>query len=199
MTIEIPQYCLKAYALLFSKHGVREEFRQSELNWIVSTSMKKKIFSVLLRYGWIKKHLRETYTCTNPSDAIKELLEFRVPEILKNAERAYAFTGLSAVEIWSDFSYIQRGKEKSPYFIKVLRKDLKYWKAFFNKNEIQNYVKSGAAIGEYVIFIPVSHLFFEEKDGFKVDSLKETMQCAKSNDIYDYATEYMKNKYKTMI
>lgn len=195
MTIGMPQYGLKAYALLFSKHGVQGEFRQAELDWIVSVSMKKKIFSLLLRSGWIKKHPSGAYSCTNPSDAIKGLLEFRVPGIMKNAEKEYSFTRLSAVEIWSDFSYVQRGMEKSPYFIRVLKKDLKYWKEFFNKNEIPNYVGSGAAIGEYVILIPVSSLSFEEKSGFKVDSLKEAMKHAKSNDMYSYASEYMGRKY----
>jgi hypothetical protein len=195
MTIEIPQYGLKAFALLFSKHGTQGEFRQSALDWIVSVSMKKKIFSLLLRSGWIKKHPNGAYTCTNPSDAIRGLLEFRVPDIIKNAEREYAFTQLSAVEIWSDFSYVQRGMEKSPYFIKVLRKDLKYWKEFFNANEIPNYVGFGTTVGEYVILIPVSKLSYDEKMGFKVDALKETMEYAKSNDIYSYASEYMSRKH----
>lgn len=195
MTIEIPRYGLKAYALLFSKHGAHGRFKQSELDWIVSSSMKKKIFALLLKRGWIKKNPDGTYSCTNPSDAIKGLLEFRVPKIIKNAKKEYAFTQLSAVEIWSDYSYVQRGMEKSPYFIKVLRKDLKYWRAFFNSNEIPNYVQSGANIGEFVILIPVSTLSFEEKSGFKVDSLKKTMRYAKSNDIYAYASEYMENKY----
>lgn len=195
MTIEIPQYGLKAYALLFSKHGVCEKFMQSELDWIVSTSMKKKIFSLLLRNGWIKKNYDKTYSCINPSDAIKGLLEFRVHKIIKNAAKKYAFTQLSAVEIWSDFSYVQRGLEKSPYFIKILKKDLKYWKEFFNNNEIPNYINLGGTIGEFVILIPVTSFLFEEKDGFKVDSLKETIKYAKSNDIYNYALEYIENKY----
>ncbi|MBU1201185.1 MAG: hypothetical protein KJ583_04010 [Nanoarchaeota archaeon] len=195
MAIEIPQYGLKAYALLFSKHSTSGEFRQSELDWIVSTSMKKKIFSLLLRTGWIKKNSQGTYSCINPTDVIRGLLEFRVPEIIKNAGKIYAFTQLSAVEIWSDFSYVQRGLEKSPYFIKILKKDLKYWKTFFNRNEISNYINSGGTIGEFIILIPVSSLSFEEKNGFKVDSLKETIKYAKSNDVYAYASEYIKKKY----
>lgn len=196
MTVEIPQYGLKAYALLFSKHGVKEEFKQSELDWIVSSSMKKKIFALLLRRGWIKKNPAGTYSCTSPSDAIRGLLEFRVPNIIKNAKKEYAFTQLSAVEIWSDYSYVQRGMERSPYFVKVLRKDLKYWKAFFNNNQIPNYVRSGTTVGEFVILIPVSKLSFEEKNTFKVEPLKETARYAKSNDIYAYVSEYIKNKYR---
>jgi hypothetical protein len=195
MTIEIPHYGLKAYALLFSKHGAKGEFRQSELDWIVSTSMKKKIFSLLLRSGWIRKNNNKTYSCTSPADAIRELLNFRVPEIMQDSKKPYSFTRLSAVEIWSDFSYVQRGIEKSPYFIKVLRKDLKYWKSFFNSKEIPNYIDTGAAIGEYIILIPVNGLNMKEKDGFKVDSLKKTMKYAESNDAYSYAAQYMKSKY----
>ena len=195
MTVQIPQYGLRAYALLFSRHGVKEGFRQSDLDWIVSTSMKKKIFSLLLRAGWIVKKSSETYSCRNPTEVIKGLLEFRVPHIMKPAKKKYAFTRLSAVEIWSDFSYVQRSVEKSPYFVRVLHKDLKYWKEFFNKHEIPNYVSAGATIGEYVVLIPVRDLFFEEKDGFKVDSLKITMKYAEANDIYDYAAKYMTQKY----
>lgn len=195
MTIEIPQYGLKAYALLFSRHGISGQFRQSELDWIVSVSMRKKIFSVLLKRGWLKKHSRETYSCINPSDAIKGLLEFRVPELIKTAEKKYAFTRLSAVEIWSDFSYVQRSFEKSPYYVKVLQKDLKYWKEFFNVNEIQNYIESGTNIGEYVILIPAKRISFDLKDGFKVESLEKTAKFAGSNDIYAYALEYMQDKY----
>jgi len=111
MTIEIPQYGLKAYALLFSKHGTEGRFGQSELDWIVSSSMKKKIFSLLLRSGWIVKQSKQTYSCTSPAEAIKGLLEFRVPDVVKQATRQYSFTQASAVEIWSDFSYVQRGRE----------------------------------------------------------------------------------------
>lgn len=195
MTIEIPHYGLKAYALLFSWYGTQGEFRQSRLDWIVSESMRKKIFALLLKTGWIKKHPNGNYSCINPLEVIRGLLEFRVPQVIKNAKRKYAFTQLSAVEIWSDFSYVQRSMEKSPYFIKILKSDLKYWKEFFNKQKIPNYVGSGTTIGEYVILIEVDKFSFEEKNGFKVDSLKKTRKYAKSNDIYAYASNYMESKY----
>ena len=181
MTSEIPQYCLRAYSLFYTKHGSREPFRQSELNWIVSQSMKKKIFSALLKAGWIIKHSRDTYKCLEPVIIVKGILEFKVPQIIRQASKPYAFTNLSAVEIWSDYSYVQRGMEKSPYFIKILRKDLKYWKEFFNKRGVPNYVREGSTIGEYVILIPSSEVKFDNKDGFKVDRLNETLKTAKSN------------------
>lgn len=196
MAIEIPRYGMKAYAMLYAKHGTKEKFRQAELDWIVSESMKKKIFSLLLRNKWIKKNTDNTYSCVNPSEAIKTLLEFRVPELLKKAVKDYALTKMSAVEIWSDYSYVQRSVEKSPYFIKILKKDLKYWKSYFNKNSIPCYENQGTTIGEHIILIPVNELNYEEKDGYKTDTLKKAKEYAESNQIYEYAAEYIKNKYK---
>ncbi|MEK6875528.1 MAG: hypothetical protein AABX30_02500 [Nanoarchaeota archaeon] len=198
MATEIPQYGLKAYALFFAKHQDKEEFKQSELDWIVGQSMKKKIFSLLLRAGWVKKQSDNTYICINPEVIIKSLLEFKIPQIIKETEKDYAFTNLSAVEIWSDYSYVQRGIEKSPYFIKVLKKDLKYWKNFFNRHNIPNYVNEGTTIGEYIILIPVENLDFVEKEGYKVESLKETIKLAKLNEMYLYAYNYIKNKYQNV-
>ncbi|MBI2653722.1 hypothetical protein HYX02_02815 [Candidatus Woesearchaeota archaeon] len=195
MISEIPQYCLRAYALFFSKHGSREPFKQPELDWIVSQSMRKKIFSILLKAGWIIKASRDSYKCIEPEKVVKGLVEFKVPELIKEAKKPYAFANLSAVEIWSDYSYVQRGIEKSPYFIKVLKKDLRYWKEFFNKRNIPNYINEGSTIGEYVILMPVGRIDYVDKDGLKVESLKKTLTIAKKNEMFSYAYDYMRNKY----
>jgi hypothetical protein len=195
MITEIPQYGLRAYALFFTKYGISEDFKQNELDWSVSQSMKKKIFSLLLNSGWVEKTSRNTYRCREPKKILNGLVDFKVNEIIKNAEKTYAFTNLSAVEIWSDYSYVLRGLEKSPYFIKILKKDLAYWKSFFNKNNIPNYINKGSTIGEYVIFIPVKKLKYEEKFGLKVEPLSITMNIAKENNVYSYALEYMRKKY----
>ena len=195
MISEIPQYCLRAYAMFFLKHGSREPFKQSELDWIVSQSMKKKIFSILLRAGWVIKESRNSYKCVEPERAIKGLSEFKVPEVIKEARKPYAFTNLSAIEIWSDYAYVQRGMEKSPYFIKVLKKDLKYWKGFFNKRNIPNYINEGSTIGEYIILIPAKSIKIVDKDGLKVEPLKKTLKTARENEMHSYAYIYMREKY----
>ena len=192
---EIPNYGLRAYALFFSKHGVHEEFTQSDLDWIVSQSMKKKIFSLLLNNGWIKKVSANSYKCINPELILKGLLEFKVSQIIKEAKKPYSFTGLSAIEIWSDYSYVQRGREKSPYYVKILKKDLRYWKSFFNRYRIPNYIKAGSTIGEFIILEPVEKLNPTEKDEMYVDTLKETEKIAKANSFYAYPYNYMKEKY----
>ena len=195
---EIPNYGLRAYALFFSKHGLQEEFSQSDLDWIVGQSMKKKIFSLLVNNGWIRKVSSNSYKCVNPDAILRGLLDFKVSRIMKEAKKPYAFTGLSAIEIWSDYSYIQRGREKSPYYIKVLKRDLRYWKSFFNRYRVPNYVKVGSTIGEFVILMPVEKLRAIEKDEIYVDTLKETEKIAKANSFYAYSYNYMKEKYGTI-
>lgn len=193
--LEIPPYGLRAFALFYTKYGSKQEFSQKELDWVVGESMKKKVFALLLKSGWIAKKQRNTYVCLNPNEIFQQMLTFKVLQIIKSAQRDYCFTGLSAIEIWSDYSYIQRSWEKSPYFIKVLKKDLEYWQNFFNSKKIPNYLNSGSTIGEYIILMPVAKLDFINKEGLSVEKLKETMKTAKNNNIYLYAYNYMKKKY----
>ena len=197
MTQTLPEFGLRAYAVLFAKYGPRETFKQSALDWIVSQSMKKKIFALLLKAGWIRKASRASYFCEKPEETIKGLAELKVFDVMKKAAKPYAFTGLSAVEIWSDYSYVQRGIEKSPYFIKVMKKDLKYWKGFLRKEHVPWYVHEGSTIGEYVILMPVEHITSVEKECLKVEPLQRALQIAKKNEMYRYAYNYMRGKYGT--
>jgi hypothetical protein len=197
MTDEIPAYVLRAYALLFTKYGTRQQFGQSCLDWIVGTSMKKKIFAALVRAGWIRKKNRTTYQCVSPAHAVEGLLAFKVSAVMKQATKPYMFTGLSAVEIWSDYVYVQRGIEKSPYFIKVLEGDIPWWNNFFNKHSIPHYINKGTTIGEYVIIVPVKRITKTVKDGICVEPLRKTMAIAKQNSMYAYAYDYMRDKYGT--
>lgn len=198
MTDEIPAYALRAYSLFYARHGSREPFQQSELDWIVSQSMRKKIFSLLLKTGWIRKGSRKQYYCIDPKKAILGLLEFKFYKIIKTAEKQYVLTGLSAVEIWSDFSYVQRGIEKSPYFIKVLEKDIAYWKNFFSEERFPYFIEKGTTIGEYVILVPVKKIDFVEKDNLKVEKLETVAALVKKNKMYQYAYDYMREKYGTV-
>ncbi|MBM3229665.1 hypothetical protein FJZ26_04505 [Candidatus Parvarchaeota archaeon] len=195
MYSEIPYVGMRAYALLFNRFGAARPFTQSELDFIFSSSMKKKIFSILLNAGWITKHNRHNYVCNEPGKIIRHLLDFKVPEMMMKAQKSYAFSGLSAIELWSDYSYTQRSYERSPYFIRVLRKDLEYWKGFFAAKRVPVYVGGGTSIGEFVILLPVAKLEAFEKDGLSVEPLQEAMEEAKKNEMHSYAYEYMKEKY----
>lgn len=195
MYSEIPYAGMRTYALLFTRFGATRPFVQSELDFVLSAPMKKKVFSMLLNAGWITKRDRKSYLCNEPDEVIRHLLDFKVPEMMKTAQKPYAFSGLSAIEVWSDYSYTQRSIERSPYFVRVLRRDLPYWKAFFSARRVPVYVENGTSIGEFVILLPVERLEAIEKDGLKVEPLKEAMREAKENEMHSYAYEYMRRKY----
>jgi len=186
---------MRAYALFFSRFGTARAFFQSELDFALSPSMKKKVFSILLNAGWIKKNGRREYLCNEPGEVMRHLLDFKVPQMLGNARKPYAFSGLSAIEVWSDYSYTQRSFERSPYFIRVLRKDLSYWKGFFAAKRVPAYVEKGTTIGEFAILLPVAKMESVEKDGLSVEPLEDAMEEAKGNEMHHYAYEYMKKKY----
>ena len=192
---ELPSYGIRAYALLYELHGINGRFTQGELGWMVSESMRKKTFALLIRSGWLEKVGKTKYRCVAPEKAIRGLLKPRVAEVLKNAILPYELAGASAIEIWSDYSYVQRSYGHSPYFVKILKRDLGKWQAFLNSERVPNYVKKGSTIGEFIILIPVVGLDFEEKDGFKVQSLEDTLREAESNPLFGYAADYIRKKY----
>ena len=195
MYSEIPYACMRAYALLFSRFGEKRPFAQSELDFVLSGSMKKKMFSILLNSGWIRKRGRREYLCNEPGEVFRHLLDFKVPLMMGKAQKPYAFSGLSAIEVWSDYSYTQRSTERSPYFIRVLRRDVPYWKGFFAAKRVPVYVGKGTSIGEFAILMPVARLESVEKDGLSVEPLEDAMADAEGNEMHYYAYEYMRRKY----
>ena len=194
--MELPPYGMRAYALFYSRHGSTGKFRQGELDWLVSEPMKKKIFALLLRAGWLEKAARSEYRCVSPEKAVKSLLALgRVPEVLMRSSLPYALCGLSAIEIWSDYSYVQRSFGRSPYFVRVLKKDLRKWNVYLNEESVPHYVGKGSTIGEFVILLPVKSLEFVEKDNLKVIPLKEAILEAEGNYLHSYALKFIKRKY----
>ena len=199
MTKEIPKYALRAYGLLYTKYGADEEFSQDSLNWIVSSSMKKKIFSVLLNSEWIIKKSKRNYVCVNPKTVFNSLFLFKVPDILKKSEKEYCYTKMSAVEIWTDFSYIQRSWEHSPYFIKIKETDLDYWKIFLSKQGIPLFIKEGSFIGEFIILESQRKLRCSKHNEFPVENLNTVVKFCQNNSLFEYPLAYLKKKFKLKI
>src|SRR5437879_13482182 len=105
--------------------------------WLVSRSMVKKTLHTLEHAGGIRRVEKGSYVCKNADDIFESMVEFRVPGLLSRAGMRYAYTGASAVEVWTDYSYIQRSWEHSPYFVKVLRSDLDRWVSYFRVPKVK--------------------------------------------------------------
>jgi len=106
---------------------------------------------------------------------------------------------MSAAEIWTDFSYIQRSWEHSPYFIKIKDSDLDYWKQFLSKNGIPFFMKEGTFIGEFIILYPQRSLKCSVHNGFPVERLVDTIKFCQNNSLFEYPLAYLKKKFNLKI
>ena len=185
------------YSLLYLKFG-NKEFVLDGVRWYFSRQMLKKLAFRLGEAGWLKGGSRRgTYACETPENAVKKIFEPRMEKALSESGFSYCFTGASAAEIWSDQAYIQRSWEYSPFFIKVFRKDLGKWRAFFAKKEINYFEKEPAnAIGEFVVLKTATSMVVDVHNGFPVEPLIETIRfCETNKDAFEYVLAYFQNKY----
>ena len=189
-------YALKCYGLLYTKYRT-EEFDQGSLSWFLSEPMRKKIFHVLTKEGWLRRVGRGKYACVRPEEVFRRQFEFKVPEMMKAAERSWCYTRASAVEIWTEYSYVQRSWEYSPYFIKVMKRDIRYWRRFFKANGITVFVReAGSAIGEFVVLDPVEKLDCVTHEGSPVDRLEDAVKfCEGNSSTFEYPLAYLARKH----
>jgi hypothetical protein len=196
MSEPVPAYAQEAYAVLCAKFGY-QSFRPDTLSWFISNSMTKKTLHVLERAGWIDRVDKGQYTCVDAREIFKSMVAFRVPELLSESGIKYSYTDASAVEIWTDNSYIQRSWEHSPYYIEVLREDLGRWIEYFRQHRIKVFVsKAGYSLGEFVILEPRKRLSDANHNGLPVDPLNMVVNFCEANiDSFEYPLAYLKAKF----
>lgn len=194
---KLPKYAFKAYALLYNRFG-ESKFDQSYLAWFMTEPMRKKVFHLLTKSGWLKRIGRGEYACVHPEKILFKLFEFKVPSLLEKVKLNYCYARMSAVEIWCDYNYLQRSWECSPYFIKVLKKDLKKWVNFFKGNEIEVFIKEPKpTIGEFVVLLPVKKIDRTIVNNKPVEKLKDVVKfCEKNLETFEYPLAYLVRKYK---
>lgn len=159
--------------------------------------MRKKVFHVLTKEGWLRRVSRGKYVCIRPEDVFRKQFEFKVPEILTTAKKPWCYARASAVEVWTDFSYVQRSWEYSPYFIKVLKKDTRYWEGLFSAYDINVFTReAGSAIGEFVVLDPVEKLDPVTYKGSPVDRLEDVVKfCEENLSTFEYPLAYLAKKH----
>jgi len=196
MTEPIPTYAQQAYAILYNRFA-DQPFDSDYLDWFLSRSMVKKTLHALEKKGWIRRVRKGSYVCLEPGEVFKDMVQFNVPRLLEEAGMRYAYTGASAVEVWTDYSYMQRSWEHSPYFVKVLRKDLESWTKYFREHKVNVFVEEAEpAIGEFVVLFPEERLDFEVYDGKPVDKLREVAKfCERNIEVFEYPLAYLKSKF----
>jgi hypothetical protein len=196
MTQPVPSYAQEAYAILYNKFA-SDSFPSNYLGWYVSNSMVKKTIHELEQSGWVKRVGRGRYVCVSAEDVFKSLIAFKVPDLLQKSDRNFAYADASAAEIWTDFSYVQRSWEHSPYYINVLRKDLPQWVDYFRKYKIKAFVnRPETSLGEFVVLKPKATLNPVLHNNFPVEPLEEVVKfCEQHIDTFEYHLAYLRAKF----
>jgi len=197
MTEPVPTYAQEAYAILYNRFA-SDSFPSDYLTWFISRAMVKKTLHILEKAGWIRRVEKGRYVCVNPDVVFKSMIEFKVPKLLERAGMRYAYTEASAAEIWTDFSYIQRSWEHSPYYIKVLRSDLKQWLEYFNKHRVNVFVNEAElSLGEFVVLKPQEKLVYDTYNNLPVEPLERVVRyCEMHIDSFEYPLAYLQAKFK---
>ncbi|MFH1751656.1 MAG: hypothetical protein ABH821_01830 [archaeon] len=185
------------YSLFYGKFG-KQEFDLSSVKWFFSKQMLKKIVFKLVKAGWLQRLRKGVYKCVSPEENVRKLFEPRVEKVLIDSGLKFAFSKATAAEIWSNGVYVQTSWEYKPFFIKVLKKDLKKWLKYLKKNELSFFTeKPSNIVGEFVVLEAVEKLKVEYYDNMPVESLKETIRfCEKNIDTFEYILGYFTRKYK---
>ena len=159
--------------------------------------MVKKTLHVLEKKGWIQRVKKGSYVCVRPDETFRAMVQFRVPRLLDEASKPYVYAGASAVEVWTDYIYIQRSWEHSPYFIKALRRDVGFWTRYFREHRVNVFVREARpSIGEFVVLFPEGKLEFDVYNAKSVDKLKEVVRfCERNIESFEYPLAYLKSKF----
>jgi|SRR5207249_852164 len=197
MSESVPSYAQEAYAILRSRFA-GDSFPADYLSWFVSRSMVKKTLHMLEHAGWIRRVDRGSYVCNNADEIFRSMVEFKVPKLLSEAGMRYAYTAASAVEVWTDYSYIQRSWEHSPYFVRVLSSDLSKWISYFRKHKVKVFnSKPELAMGEFVILKPERELATVTHNGVPVDPLESAVSFSEKHiHTFEYPLAYLQAKFK---
>jgi hypothetical protein len=189
----------QAYAAFWNKFGERQ-FSTKELRFLdlfMSKSMKKKFLFELSEKNWIKRESRGNYNCVNPKIVFEEFFKPKVMNLLRNAKMKWCFYGLNALEVYTNFSVEHRSWLSSPFYIKILKGDLKKWLLLFKKYNITTYVSEAKAeLGEYVILMPLNELKVKIVNKYPVEPLESVIKFAEQRRFeFAYELKYLSDKY----
>ncbi len=196
MSEPIPGYAQRAYAILYNRFAGRP-FGPEHLSWFLSDGMVKKTLHVLEKGNWVRRVRKGSYVCISPEDVFRDMVQLKVPRLLEEAKKRYAYTRASAVEVWTDYSYIQRSWEHSPYFVKVLRDDVEFWVRYLRRHKIDVFVEDAEpAIGEFVVLFPQGQLVHGVHNGEPVEDLNDVSRfCEENIEVFEYPLAYLKSKF----
>ncbi|MFQ5795923.1 MAG: hypothetical protein ACE5JP_12855 [Candidatus Bipolaricaulia bacterium] len=176
-------------------------FSIDDFRSVFPTSQAPKVVYDLIKQGYLQRVNRGIYRAVEPDQLIEIIVQRSSEhrEVLKRAERKYAYCDSTAVTVWTD-GYYWTGFTKGfkPIHIKVLKDDLPYWKKFFDKQRMRTALpdENKTLFGFVHILHPDEDFEVIDKKGTKVIPLDEVANfCLERESVYQPALEYLDEAY----
>lgn len=195
----ISKYEQQIYAVLWNKFR-ENEFSTKQLKFLelfMSKGMKKKTLFLLAKKGWIRRKTRSRYVCTDPKMIFETFFRPKIVELLRTIKMKWCFSRLNALEIYSDFSVEHRSWISSPFYIKVLKRDLRKWINLFKKQDTAVFINEGKPeFGEYVILIPKDNFVVKTVNNHPIEPLEDVIKFIEQRSFeFEYELNYLREKY----
>lgn len=190
----------KMYGWIYTAFG-DEEFTIDDFRAVFPSPQHAKIIFDLIRSKYIKRISRGRYKVTPPQELVRQIVldSIQKEDIMTEAQKTYAYCANDAVGIWTDGYYwtgFTRGYK--PIHIRVLRKDLGYWKRFFKKMgaEFALEDEDRTLFGITYILHAARDFKADLKEDIQVIPLKEVIEFCQKNELtFRPALEYLDERY----
>ncbi|MFH0897682.1 MAG: hypothetical protein V1850_06525 [Candidatus Bathyarchaeota archaeon] len=180
----------------------KREFTTKEFSSVFASPDPNKVLHDMTEKGLLEKAGWGKYKVNSPQEYLSKRID--VPkgyELLKKAGLEYALTGSDAVFIWTKGGYqVDRFFGFYPIHLKVKKSDLARWKKFLSSKRQKCHVEGQPLqetfFGLFYVLYPKEGFDAEEIEGYRVDSLKETVEfCRKKIYSYEPALEMLDEMY----
>ena len=188
------------YGWLYNTFG-NNTFTIDDFRMMFPSPQPTKIIHDLIKLDFMKREKRGKYKIVRPEEFVKKIVKENLEkgDVLQKSDKKYAYANSTAVNIWTEgYYWTDFTKGFKPVHIYILKKDVKYWKEFLSKHDVE-YVVEGehkTLFGLTYVLHPKETFTVDTKDGNAVVPLKEIITYCQNNILlYRPALEYLDKKY----
>lgn len=180
----------------------KKEFTVREFSSVFASPDPNKVLHDMTKKGLLKRSGWGEYKVNSPEEYLARRIDVaKAYDFLKQAGMKYALTGPDAVFFWTKGGYqVDRFFGFYPIHLKVRKNDLKKWKSFLSSRRkrfhIENEPIRKTLFGLFYVLYPEAEFRTEKVEGFRVDSLKDTVDfCQRNIFSYEPALETLDEMY----
>ena len=180
----------------------KKEFTVREFSSVFASPAPNKVLHDMVRKGLLERSGWGKYKVNSPEEYLARRINIsQAYGLLNRADMDYALTGPDAVFFWTKGGYqVDRFFGFYPIHLKVKKDDLRKWQRFFASRKQRFYVKDQpireTLFGLFFVLYQEADFKAEKVEGFKVDTLKETVKfCQSKIYLYEPALEMLDEMY----